>query len=200
MTDFLTIFEPKTTTVYGYERLGRCKAHLRAKSERCWSRSEHERIGALLGYNTSKGGFTDRFAARRREYGQLQRDVPLAYLDAIGADRAELFRCLADDFRAYEDALFAPRFPKGAGVRLMPTVYIAEYFESGTLERRAIQILAEKHPTRVCTIHYGDLLLVTVHRRVRTASYSAQPPELRFTSTALTTAAAWRNVGQTRLK
>lgn len=200
MTDFLTIFEPKTTTGYGYERLRRCKDYLRAKSERCWSRSEHERIGALLGYNTSKGGFTDRFVARRREYDQLQRDVPLVYLEAIGADRAELFRGLAEDYRAYEEALFAPRFPKAAAVRVMPTVYIAEYFEFGTLERRAIQILAEKHPTRVCMIQYGDFLLVTVQRSVRTASYSTQPPELRFTSTALTMETRWRSAGQTRLK
>ena len=159
---FFATFLNKDNSTPGYERFYYAKRYIRSKSEANRSKEDHRRIGQALGYNTEKGSFHFKLTKRRKDYDALNGDIPLAYLDAIGAKMAELETCIEADVDLFEREKQKPRYPRKAIIRYAACVYGTFAFPDGTCEAEALRMLIDSEYAGLqCLISYPELLVIS---------------------------------------
>ncbi|NBB91066.1 MAG: hypothetical protein GVY23_07660 [Spirochaetes bacterium] len=158
---FDSTFESKDNETLAYERFYYCKRYVAGLSLRFQTNNELRNLGARLGYNPEKGSFIDKFTRRRAEWDSFERDIPCAYLEAIGVLWAELDVCAEADYELFRQEIAKARYPRKAVVRYIPAVYGTYRFPEGTSEREAIEMLERSNYARFHrAIVYPELLVI----------------------------------------
>lgn len=153
----------RTNECEPFSRFSSTRAYITQRSGVAQGRSETlERTRALM--RASGYAKLCKFRKHRERWRQLERDVPLTYLDALGVDREVLQFTVAHDADLHSLELQKPRFPRFASARLMACVYKSHEFPAGTTEVEAIETLKELvQEIRVpWFINYPELLSVWV--------------------------------------
>ena len=127
----------------------------------------------------------DKFIRHRKEWDNLERNIPLDYLNHIGIDLNTLKTTVEIDQEEYEDVLKLPLYPKYFTVRYMPTIYGSVKLPDNCLETEAIEIVKNfsKKTGLKCNINYLNLKTILIERdNVYVAYYK---PEIRITNKLL---------------
>lgn len=174
---FWTTFRNKDNETPRYERFYYTKRYVRAKSEYHNSEEAQIQIGQALGYNVHKSSFFAKLRKQRLRYDGFERDVPLAYLDAIGVKMHELEVCVEADQELFNRKRKETRYPRVAMVRYMPAVYGTYRFPEGTPEKEAISMLRRSEAARFsAVIVYPELLIVMLDRNFTDPVYDFIEP------------------------
>jgi len=192
----------KINEVGSYKRFLHTKAYIQQKS------AEHKDSGRnnpTIQVLMEKCGYkkVEKFRAHRREWDNLERDIPLAYLRAIGVDLAVLKFTAKLDVEEYERALKSPLHPKCITVRWMAAVYSDFALPPETSETDAIlfaQKFMREHKIELrCCIKYPDLKTIYIEPdgTVCTTYYR---PSLRLTRTKAIFRTGGKDIGISRLR
>jgi hypothetical protein len=142
----------------------------------------HDRIYQLMARCGYRNRRPDKFNAHRRQWDQLERPVPRAYLREIGADVEVLLFTAELDADEYDDVLRLPLTPRYATVRVMPAVYSRLELPEGIEEAEAVTYVrdfARKRGKRCC-IGFRDIKTIWIEA-TGDVTYSFYRPQLRVT-------------------
>jgi len=202
---FASTLESKDNETVAYERFYYSKRYVASLSARFRTKDEIRELGARLGYNAEKGNFLDKFTRRRGEWDAFERDIPYAYLEAIGVVWEELDACAEADYELFEREMAKPRYPRKAVVRYIPAVYGTYRFPEGTSEREAIEMLERSDYARFRrAIVYPELLVIWLeaHRDgppTKDPVYDWFEPVFEKKKDRLSFRPPARGIGQTRI-
>ncbi len=183
----------KINQISDYIRFRNVKNYIQSKSKLVKNSQE---LMAFSGYKN----YT-KFLKRRKDFDDCRRDIPLAYLEAIGVDVHTLEFCQELDLKEFEYTKeFKYISPSYATIRYMPAIYGNQEFPPNTTESEAIEILLEHcgNTNLQCMINYPGfktVLVTGVGIKVRTVFY---PPEFTISEKNLQFSWDGSNVGQTR--
>jgi hypothetical protein len=121
--------------VEDYERFRHCKAYLKSKSN---ERADENVLRVECGYSLKNS--INKFRIHRKEWGDLERRIPLKYLSAIGVDLETLNFALELDCEEFDKAIEIPVFPRVAGFRVMAAVFSEFGLPENTSEQEAIEV------------------------------------------------------------
>jgi hypothetical protein len=133
-----------------------------------------------------------KFRAHRIEWDNLERDIPLGYLDAIGADRQTMIDLVACDRAEFEKVVQLPFFPSCAVIRYMACVYGTLKFPAGTTEQAAIEICKESK-MNTCINYPGIKSIFIEGGEIVIERF--YPPEISFTKNQLIRRGDGRSIG-----
>lgn len=125
--------------IENYNRFYHTKAYIKQKSEVFIdNRNYKEQTKSLM----AASGYNDlvKFRKHRINWNNLERSIPLKYLEAIDADLNTLKFTVELDQQEYDRALEIKLFPKSAVIRIMAAVYSDLKFPENTPETEAIEI------------------------------------------------------------
>ncbi len=202
---FLSTFESKDNETIEYERFYYAKRYVASLGARFRTNDGLRKLGRALGYNVEKGSFIDKLTRRRAEWDGFERDIPYAYLEAIGVAWEELNACLEADYELFEREITKPRAPSKAVIRYMPAVYGTYRFPEGTSEREAVEVLERSDYARFHrAIVYPELLVIRLKAQrdgepVAEPSYDYFEPVVEKKKDRLHVRPPARNTGRTRI-
>lgn len=193
--NFFSFFTPvKINRIEDYSRFRNTRAYIQHLSSRFESTEE------LM----EKSGYAkpEKFKKHREEFDNLERWVPLKYLDAIGVNHATLKFCGELDHEEFEEARkIEDLYPQFAIERLMPAIYSNIRFPEGITEDEAIEYLVNRSAEtgKMYFINYYDFKTVIVNRdsSVNTVYH---PPLFRITKSYLIPETTNNNLGNVRIR
>lgn len=146
-----------------YTRLFHTRTYLHQKSAG-YGNSDSNRIKIReLMYFCGYRDF-EKFCLRRKEWDNLNREVPRVYLRAISAEPEMIFFTVRVDQEEYRKVLQVPRYPKAGIVRLMAGCYRDLKIPADTPEADAI-IMMQKYSQKnkyQCCINYRDVITIWI--------------------------------------
>jgi hypothetical protein len=190
----------QSNRIEGYERFRQTRAYIRERSDG-WkdlgSNVEQMREFMLAcGYND-----LEKFRKHRAEWDNLRREVPMAYLDAIGVDIETLKVRVELDREEYHSVLGISLYPRYGTIRYMGGVYGDYPFPEDTPEVDAILMLQEysKVKKSQCCINYPYVktIWIKLDGSVHTTYYD---PTIRITKKFLMASRPGSRVGDTSLR
>lgn len=175
---------PAVNETNHYTRFFHTKAYLAQKSRFVpYSIAFHEdrvlRVMESCGYRFRR---PEKFSAHRRQWDRLDRPIPRAYLQAIGAS-VEVMEFTAElDAEEYEEALHRPLYPRYATMRVVPGVYTLVDLPEGIEEEEALHLMTDfaKRRARRCCIGFRDVKSIWIEPDGET-TYVFYRPYLRLT-------------------
>jgi len=182
-----------------YERFRNTKAYLlqcsgpigygRDKKDQIW------KLAHASGYKKF-----NKFLSHQKEWHDLNRKIPVSYLDEIGVDY-EILECTAGlDEEKYERALRVPLYPRGFTIRYMACVYKTVEFPPDTTEYEAREIMLgyAKETGRSCAVNYPDFKTIVAWPKgeIRTVYYK---PEIHFKGDYIIPSVHGRDFAQVRI-
>ncbi len=183
-----------------YEQYYHAKGYIRRKSERYKdSRKPNAELLPLM----SRAGYAKyaKFRAHRASWDQCRKDVPLAYLHAIGVDLKVLGFSVSLDREEYDRVSRVPCSPRYFTARLMPTVYRSIGLPDGIGEDEATEMVkryaAEKGIQ--CCISITQIKTIWIRPDGR-VTYTYFWPAVRYTRTMAVFGSDGSGIGISRLK
>ena len=192
--NFFSLFTPvEINRIEDYTRFRNTKAYIRQLSSRFESTEE------LM----KKSGYAkfEKFKKHREEFDNLDRWVPLKYLDAIGANRATLKFCGELDHEEFEDATeIEELYPEYAVVRIIPSVYSGFELPEGITETEAIEFLIQysAETGKMYFLNYHDFKTVIIDSD-GTVNTVYHPPSFRITKSYLIPETTNNNLGNVKV-
>lgn len=189
----------ESNSLIDYKRFQTAKTYIKQNSDKIPDRIK-QTISSLelmeaCGYRNYQ-----KFRDHRKSWDNLERDISLSYLKAIGVDLEQLNIAVTFDRHYYQQALRVPRCPKNAIIRYMACVYGNHNFQYNTSEEEAIKILQEKYVNkgRRCCINYPDIKSIWLepNENVFTTYYS---PDIRITKSWVIVTASGHDIGTVRI-
>ena len=182
-----------------YERLYHTKMYFKDKSELIPDRMRPNPQIALLMKKCGYVNFT-KFRAHRKEWDNIERKIPLSYLDAIGADLESIKEKVRIDQDEYDRVIKIPLFPRFATARLMACVYMDVKLPEGVSEGGAIEFLKtikSDYPINhwIC---FPDIKTIFVDKDGN-VSHLFHRPVVRFTRHWAMFSSDSKNIGKVRL-
>lgn len=194
MYDFSVFTPVKINSIKDYKRLRNTKAYIRHRSSGIESTEELMKKSGYANLN--------KFKKHRKEFENLERNIPLAYLDAIGVNYATLKFCGELDQEEFDIARgIEDLHPQFAMVRLMTTIYSNIEFPEGTTEKQAIEYLINysAETGKKCVINYRDFKTVTVDPEGR-VKIVYHPPSFRITKSYLIPGETGNDIGKVEIR
>ncbi len=181
-------------TIGEYERFRHTKAYVKQKSAACLDRHDVMRKAGYVHF--------EKFTQHRKEFDNLNRNIPLKYLDAVAADRDTIGFCSELDMQEFlytKDTI--DLYPEYATVRIYFCIHQSIAFPPGTPEKDAVEIVRDyTHENRIrACINYVGLKTIAVEPdgRVNEIWY---PPTVRFTKFWMMVHGDGRNIGKAYLR
>lgn len=192
--NYFLFFTPKQiNAIADYTRFRNTRAYIRHLS------SGFESTKELM----EKSGYAkfEKFKKHREEFDNLDRWVPLSYLDAIGVNRATLKFCGELDHEEFEKAKgIKELYPEFAVVRIMPSIYSNFKLPEGITESEAIEYLiqysAETGKKYFINYHDFKTVIIDPDGSVKTVYH---PPSFRITKSYLIPETTNNNLGNVRV-
>jgi len=190
----------QSNRVEGYERFRHAREYIREKSD-SWKDlgSNAEQMRELMlacGYND-----LEKFRKHRLEWDNLERQVPIAYLDAVGVDLETLKLKVKLDHDEYQSVLGVPLYPRYGTIRYMGGVYGSFPFPDDAPEVDAVLMLQEysRVNKRQCCINYPDVKSIWINPdgNVFTTYYE---PAIRITKKFVIALGSGIGIGRTSLR
>jgi hypothetical protein len=173
-------------SVDDYERLFHLKSYIKEKSGRFeYDRKKNPVLLDLM----KKSGYAkyQKFQTHRKCWENLERNIPLAYLKAIGGDIDTIRQIFKTDVEEYDRALKVALFPKYWTVRIFAAMYQSRKFPPNIAEDEAIEFLktfsAEKKLR--CCINYPSIKTIWIEDFGKEVKYSYYRPAIKFTKNML---------------
>lgn len=167
MSKKINIFSAnKINQVEDYERFAHTKAYLRKKSGpvNYYFKNQIDELKSLAIISGYKPENVNKFIEHRKEWHQLERKIPLAYLKAISAKINVINFTLELDIENFEKALDLAKNPKYFTVRMNSFYYQSKKFNKPLNEKEAIEFL-KKYSNKegfICFINYPAIKTITV--------------------------------------
>jgi hypothetical protein len=145
--------------VDAYTRFFHTRAYLRQRSDLFQGPESNRVLMATVGYKKHR-----KFNERRRQWDVLARDIPLSYLEGIGASRDVLTLTAEADMAEFRAALALPLIPKYGIERIIPGIYGTIVFPNFTSEAEAVTWLRvySNRTQHECCISYPQLKAIFV--------------------------------------
>ena len=147
-----------------YVRYFHTKAYIRQKSEQF---PDNGRKNPVVRQLMAACGYADvgKFRKHREWWDHLEKDIPIAYLEAIGVVRETLEFTVSLDAEECDSALQVPRYPRYGIIHYMPFAFGTIHLPPNTPEDEAIEIIknyAREKKLFTCCINYPDLKTICI--------------------------------------
>ena len=191
----------KTNKLEGYNRFSHTKDYLKQKTDLPidhYYKNQTDEINLLA----EKCGYSkfNRFLEYRKDWHQLERKIPLTYLNEIEVELKTLEFTAELDLAEYKKVLEIKRIPKYYTIRMHPAFYKTEVFKDLFTEEEAIEYVKEYaiKEERICFIQYPSIKTITIHPDGKVDEIYHEPG-IHITDKYLIPTVAGKDIGKVRL-
>lgn len=156
---------------------------------------EIRKIAKVSGYKDF-----NQFIKHRKKWHELERKIPLPYLEKIGAEIEVLKFTVQLDIKNYIKTLEIPRYPEHFTVRMMPAFYQSRKFDQLLTEKEAIEFVKKfsNKNDKICWINYHTVKTITVFPEGRVDEIYYKPG-IKIKSDYVIPTTAGKDIGKVKI-
>lgn len=202
MDKILNIFSSeKINSIDDYNMFMHTKAYLNKKtgSINHYFKDEIDKIRKIA----EVSGYKDfnQFIKHRKKWHELERKIPLSYLEKIGVKIKVLKFTVELDIENYLNTIKIPRYPEYFTVRMMPAFYQSKKFKNQLLtEKEAVEIVKEfsEENNKICWINYHSVKTITIFPEGRVDEIYYKPG-IKIKSDYVIPTTAGKDIGKVKI-